>query len=98
MIIAHQTGAPQMMIDVMAGAFIVARIVHGICYITDRSTARSFVWLAGFFLTLGLFLIWIAVVVLVARRNKIEFLVPLVPELERVLSEVQPGEIRQVTG
>ncbi len=40
----------------------------------------------------------IAVVVLVARRNKIEFLVPLVPELERVLGEVQPGEVRQVGG
>ncbi len=46
-----------MTIDIMAGAFIVARVVHGICYITDRSTARSFVWLAGFFLTFGLFLI-----------------------------------------
>ena len=56
-IIAHQTGAAQMTIDILAGTFIVVRVVHGICYITDRSTARSFVWLAGFFLTLGLFLI-----------------------------------------
>lgn len=40
----------------------------------------------------------IAVVVLVARRNKIEFLVPLVPDLERALGEVQPGEVREVGG
>jgi predicted nuclease of predicted toxin-antitoxin system len=38
----------------------------------------------------------IAVVVLVARRNKIEFLRPLVPELERVLAEIKPGELREV--
>jgi uncharacterized MAPEG superfamily protein len=56
-IIAHQTGAAQQMIDIMAGAFIVVRVAHGIAYITDRSTLRSFVWLAGFFLTVGLFLI-----------------------------------------
>ncbi|MBI1816191.1 MAG: DUF5615 family PIN-like protein [Deltaproteobacteria bacterium] len=38
----------------------------------------------------------IAVVVLVARRNKIEFLRPLVPELERILTEIKPGELREV--
>ena len=38
----------------------------------------------------------IAVVVLVARRNKIEFLRPLVPDLERTLAEIKPGELREV--
>jgi len=38
----------------------------------------------------------IAVVVLVARRNKLEFLVPLVPELKKVLGQVKPGEVRRV--
>lgn len=38
----------------------------------------------------------IAVVVLVARRNKIDFLRPLVPQLERTLLEVKPGELREV--
>jgi hypothetical protein len=38
----------------------------------------------------------IAVVVLVARRNKFEFLRPLVPELQPVLHEVRPGEVRRV--
>lgn len=38
----------------------------------------------------------IAVVVLVARRNKIEFLRPLVPDLERTLTQIKPGELREV--
>ena len=38
----------------------------------------------------------IAVVVLVARRNKLEFLLPLVPELKKVLDEVKLGEVRRV--
>jgi hypothetical protein len=38
----------------------------------------------------------IAVVVLVAKRNKLESLVPLVPELRKFLREVKPGEVRQV--
>ena len=39
----------------------------------------------------------IAVVVLVARRNKLEFLLPLVPELRKVLEEVKLGEVRRVS-
>ncbi|MBI1955045.1 MAG: DUF5615 family PIN-like protein [Acidobacteria bacterium] len=38
----------------------------------------------------------IAVVVLVARRNKLEFLLPLVPELRKVLAEIKLGEVRRV--
>ncbi len=38
----------------------------------------------------------IAVIVLVARRNKLEFLLPLAPELRKVLEEVKPGEVRRV--
>lgn len=38
----------------------------------------------------------IAVVVLVARRHKIEFLRRLVPSLERILDEIKPGEVREV--
>ncbi|MGH6630647.1 MAG: hypothetical protein ACREB3_13025 [Burkholderiales bacterium] len=40
----------------------------------------------------------LAVVVLVAGRNKLEFLLPLVPELRNVLAEVKPGEVRRVDG
>ena len=38
----------------------------------------------------------LAVIVLVARRNKLEFLVPLAPQLRQVLAEVKPGEVRHV--
>ena len=38
----------------------------------------------------------IGVVVLVARRNKLEFLVPLAPQLVKVLGEIKPGEVHRV--
>lgn len=38
----------------------------------------------------------IGVVVLTARRNKLESLLPLVPELRNVLQEVKAGEVRRV--
>ena len=38
----------------------------------------------------------IAVVVLVARRNKLEFLLPLAPELRKVLEAVKAGEVHRV--
>ena len=38
----------------------------------------------------------LAVVVLVARRNKLESLLPLVAELKKVLKEIKPGEVRRV--
>jgi len=38
----------------------------------------------------------LAVVVLVAGRNKLEFLLPLVAELRKVLKEVMLGEVRRV--
>lgn len=38
----------------------------------------------------------VVLVVLVARRNKLENLLPLVPELRNVLPEVKPGEVRRV--
>jgi len=38
----------------------------------------------------------LAVVVLMAGRNKLEFLRPLVPELNKVLKDIKPGEVRRV--
>lgn len=38
----------------------------------------------------------IAVVVLVAKRNKLEFLQPLVPDLEQTLKTITPGELREI--
>ncbi len=38
----------------------------------------------------------IAVVVLVARRNKLEWLLPLSNDLKEVLKAIRPGEVRRV--
>jgi hypothetical protein len=38
----------------------------------------------------------IAIVVLAVRRNKLEFLLPLVLQLLKVLKEVKPGEVHRV--
>lgn len=55
-IIAHATGgAEQITIDVLAGLFILARILHGLFYINDKGLPRSFAWLAGFACVIGLF-------------------------------------------
>ena len=40
----------------------------------------------------------IALVVLVARRNKIEFLLRLLPELRLALPSVKPGQVHRVGG
>lgn len=55
-IIAHVAGAAQTTVDLLAGLFIVARVAHGICYITGKGGLRSLVWLAGFICVVGLFL------------------------------------------
>lgn len=55
-IIAHVTGgAEQLTIDMLAGVFIIARIVHGLAYVNDKGLPRSFAWLAGFVCVIGLF-------------------------------------------
>jgi len=38
----------------------------------------------------------VALVVLVARRNKIEFLLRMLPEVQRALENVQPGKVYRV--
>lgn len=56
-IVAHLTGASQPVIDILACLFIVARIVHGVCYLLDKAMLRSLVWLVGFGISFALFLI-----------------------------------------
>ena len=56
-IVAHLTGSAQMTIDALAGAFILARIAYGVCYIADKPMLRSIAWSIGFAATLALFII-----------------------------------------
>ncbi len=56
-IIAHLTGgATQAVIDTLAVLFVISRIAFCVLYITDKPTARSFVWIFGFGCVIGLFI------------------------------------------
>ena len=43
-IIAHQLGAPQGRLDLLACAFVALRLAYIAFYVADRPTARSLVW------------------------------------------------------
>jgi uncharacterized MAPEG superfamily protein len=54
-IIANLCHAPSHRIDTAAVIFIVARLVYGLLYITDRHSLRSMVWGIGLFATIALY-------------------------------------------
>ena len=54
-IIANLTGGAAERIDLLAGLFILFRILHGVFYISDHSALRSFAWLGGFICVVALF-------------------------------------------
>ena len=56
-IIAHQLSAPQAMVDGLALAFIVLRILYGILYIADKPSARSVVWFFALLCVVALFVV-----------------------------------------
>jgi uncharacterized MAPEG superfamily protein len=56
-IIAHFAGAPQGRIDLLAIAFVLARVAYAFCYYADLATLRSLVWTVGFACVVGLFFI-----------------------------------------
>lgn len=52
---AHFVGADQVTANWLAALFIVSRLLHGVFYILDRSTARSVAWFGGMAAVIGLF-------------------------------------------
>lgn len=54
-IIAHQLDAGQTAVNALAISFIGFRVAYGACYIGDRPTLRSLVWLGGFACVIALF-------------------------------------------
>lgn len=54
---AHLAGGPQPQADLIAVAFVLARLAYIFLYVTDRATLRSVVWLLGLGLSVSLFLI-----------------------------------------
>ncbi|MEI6026026.1 MAG: MAPEG family protein [Betaproteobacteria bacterium] len=59
---AQQLHVAQAVIDGLAGAFVLLRLVYIFLYVTDRPTARTAVWTAGLGVCVALFLapLWVA--------------------------------------
>lgn len=55
-IIAQLTNAPQGRLDILAVAFVLARIAYLVCYLADWHWARSLVWFAGYAACIAIFL------------------------------------------
>jgi uncharacterized MAPEG superfamily protein len=46
-VIAHQLGAYQLRLDVLAGLFVLLRVVYILLYVANLASVRSVVWLLG---------------------------------------------------
>ena len=46
-IIAHQLGAAQTVVDALATAYILSRVAYIACYLKNWATSRSLVWTLG---------------------------------------------------
>ena len=53
----QMAGLAQGTVDALAVGYIVSRVLYGICYVLDWSTCRSLVWMAGFSITIALFIL-----------------------------------------
>ncbi|MBS0509049.1 MAG: MAPEG family protein [Proteobacteria bacterium] len=56
-IIAHQLGAPQARLDLLACTFIVLRLAYIALYVGDKATARSLVWGLGLLVNIAIMLL-----------------------------------------
>lgn len=56
-VVAHLGDADPRRCAVLAIAFVVAQVVHGVAYLANADYLRSFVWLVGFAATVGLFVL-----------------------------------------
>lgn len=55
-IIAHQLGAPQTRIDILALLFVTLRIIYVVMYVAGLPTARSAIWGLAFLANIAIFL------------------------------------------
>jgi uncharacterized MAPEG superfamily protein len=56
-IIAHLLKGPSAAANLLAEAFVILRILYGICYLADKATLRSITWVAAQLCTIGLFIV-----------------------------------------
>jgi uncharacterized MAPEG superfamily protein len=55
-IIAHQLGAPQTRLDILAVLFVTLRVIYIMMYVAGLPTARSAIWGLAFLVNTGIFL------------------------------------------
>ena len=55
-LLAEFRGAPRDLVDALAVAFLIVRLVYVTVYMLDRPTIRSLVWSAAFLINVALFL------------------------------------------
>ena len=55
-IIAHQLGAPQTRLDILAVVFITLRIIYIVMYVAGLPNTRSAIWALAFLVNIGIFL------------------------------------------
>ena len=56
-VIAHQLGAPQTLLDLLACLYILLRGFYIMMYVADMATARSAVWGVAFLVNIGILFI-----------------------------------------
>ena len=56
-IIAHQIGNDQFMINMLCVVFLLSRILHGYFYITNKGSLRSIVFVLGLITNISLFFV-----------------------------------------
>jgi uncharacterized MAPEG superfamily protein len=55
-IIAHQLGAPQTRLDILALVFVTLRIIYIVMYVAALPTARSLIWALALCVNIGILL------------------------------------------
>jgi uncharacterized MAPEG superfamily protein len=53
-VIAHQLGAPQGLLDILAFLFVVLRVVYILLYVGGQASARSVVWTLALAVNVGI--------------------------------------------
>lgn len=56
-VVAITQGASVAVIDLLAVAYVVIRVAHGLLYIADQATARSTVYALGLFVNIAVFVL-----------------------------------------
>ncbi len=56
-VVAHQLGAPQTSVDVLACIYLVLRVMFIMLYVAGLSTPRSVVWALAFAVNVGILLV-----------------------------------------